>query len=454
MSNILLQRLSEVVGSDNVITEGLEEYSSDMADFKGRPIAVIRPANEVEVARIVKIAASHKIPIVPRGAGTSLTGASIASDSLMLDMRRMNKIVNVDVYNSYVRAQAGVILDDLNKELAKKGFFFPPDPASSFLCTVGGAVAEGSGGFRCVKYGTMKDWVLAVRVVLSNGEIVQFGEPLAKNRAGYDLTHLVVGSEGTLCIVTEAYLKILPLPSEKIQRVVAQFDDWADASKVIISLKESRIIPVLLEFMDKLTVSAVNSMTNSTYPEAEATLIVDINDHDLPRFLDIAKSNNAIDIHVASSQEEADEIYNMRAFAFLAVKRLATGVQVEDVVVPIHLLFSYLMKVKEVAKRHSLSIPVNGHAGDGNVHPVILYNAEEPKSRMEAQAAFEEICRYAISIGGSITGEHGIGIQKAKLLREQLELHNGIETLRLMKEIKTIFDPLHIFNPGKYVEVS
>lgn len=452
----LLEDLAAICGAPNVLSDAarLEEYSEDMAGYRAVPKVAVRPASEGEVKRIVALAGRRRIPVIPRGAGTSLTGASVSKGAIILDMRRMDAILKVDTVNWYVRAQAGITLEDLNKRLERDGFFFPPDPASSSLCTVGGAVAEGSGGLRCVKYGTVKDWVVSLRVVLANGEATNFGEPLAKNRAGFDLVHLMVGSEGTLGIVTEACLKIIPIPVSKPKRLLLTFDDWRSASDAICELRASRIIPHMFEFLDKETMQALNKNFDMKQDEAEATLIVDIEEPSLGAAMEIFKRHGPTKTLTAKDDEEAEAFYQIRAMAYLAIRGLGKAVQVEDIAVPIDRLGEYMMKVKQIAAKHGLHILVNGHAGDGNVHPVILYDEHDSKSRAAAHRAFEEICQYGIGIGGSITGEHGVGVQKAKLLREQMRAHDGEEALRLMKEIKMVFDPEGIMNPGKYVEAA
>jgi glycolate oxidase len=448
--------LAGISGAQNLVAEAsrLEEYSEDMAGFRATPAIVVRPGSEDEVRRIVSLAGRRKTPVVPRGAGSSLTGASVSKGAIVLDMRRMDAVVKVDTVNWYVRAQAGITLEDLNKRLEKDGFFFPPDPASSSICTVGGAVAEGSGGLRCVKYGTVKDWVLSLRVVLPNGKVASFGEPLPKNRAGFDLVHLMVGSEGTLGVVTEECLKIIPIPAAKPKRLLLTFDDWRSASDAISQLKASKIMPHMFEFLDRETIQAINKNLGTSEDEAEATLIVDIEEPSLGTATEIFERNGARKVVMAKDANEEEAFYQIRSMAYLAIRGLGKAVQVEDIVVPVDRLGEYLMKVKEIASKRGVRILVNGHAGDGNVHPVILYDEDDRKSRAAAFQAFEELCRYGISIGGSITGEHGVGTQKAKLLREQMKAHEGEEALRLMKEIKRIFDPEGIMNPGKYVEAA
>jgi glycolate oxidase len=451
---LLVQRLSDISGDENVVTGGwaMEDYRHDMADYEATPLVVVKPRSEAEVVLVVRLARETSTPILVRGAGSSLTGAAVLEGALVIDTRNMNKVVKVDTVNWYVQVQAGMSLEDLNKELKPYGFFFPPDPASSYLCTVGGAIAEGSGGLMCVKYGTMKDWVMALRFVLPNGMVTNFGEPLAKNRAGFDLVHLVVGSEGTLGIVTEAYLKIIPIPSISTKRFLVNFDDWESTGEVIKRLRSSKIMPHLFEFMDRDVIHALNDKLSMNFDESEATLLVDVEEGSTQTATAIFKDCGARKIMLAKDEEEAEAFYQARTMAYLAVKSLATGVQVEDIALPIDKLGEYLKSVKEVAFKYGLKIPVNGHAGDGNVHPVILYERSDAKSREAANLAFEELCRRAIKMGGSISGEHGIGSQKTKLLREQLVAHEGGEALRLMKEIKRVFDPDGLMNPGKYID--
>jgi glycolate oxidase len=449
------RKLEEEFGKEKVLfDERKNDYSSDMADYQGEPFAVVLPENEDDVVRAVKFARDAQIPIIARGAGSSLTGASVLDDSLVLDMRRMNKIVKIDKINWYVRAQPGITLEQLNKELGKEGFFFPPDPASSYICTLGGAIAEDSGGMRCLKYGTVKEWVLSLRVVLYNGKITQVGEPFRKNRAGYDLVHLFTGSEGTLGIITEACVRIIPIPRVRRMRYLLNFDSWDDACQTIIELRKNGILPDIFEFLDKDTIHMINRAFGYDFEEREATIIVDIEDQDKIIAQEVFERCNVKRIFLAETEEEMERLYSARSMAYLAIKANSTGVWAEDIVVPIEMLSEYMKLVKKVALKFGLRIPVGGHAGDGNVHPSIMYNREDKESVEKAKNAFIELCRIAISMGGSVTGEHGVGIQKAFLLREQLYSHGSEESLRIMKEIKKIFDPEGLMNPGKYVDIA
>ena len=452
----LASELEKIVGKAEVIQRGesFEEHRRDMADYEGTPAVVVRPRSEEQVSAIVQLANRRQIPVLAWGAGSSLTGAVVRDGAIVVDMKRFDRILKVDPVNWYVDVQPGVVLDDLEHALQAEGFFFPPDPASSFLCTVGGAIATGAGGMRCVRYGTMKDWVMALRVVLPTGEVTSLGEPLPKNRAGYDLVHLFVGSEGTLGIITQATLKILPLPVVRVQRMLVQFADWPTAGEAIKGLRKARVVPDLLEFLDRETIIAVNQAFDFQVEEAEATLLVDLEEPSIPAATEVFRAHSALAIRPAADEVEADRLYQVRARAYLALKERSSGIQIEDVVVPIDRLAEYLRLVKEVAARHRVQIPVVGHAGDGNVHPAIVYDKADAKSRDAATAAFEEICQYAIRVGGSVTGEHGVGSQKVALFRAQLEAHGGGESLRLMKEIKRVFDPKGIMNPGKYVDAA
>lgn len=453
---VLSERLASIVGKKNLLTskKDLKDYSTDMANFTGTPLLVARPKNENEVSAIMKLANKLRIPVIPRGGGSSLTGAVVGDKALILDTARFNRILKVDDVNWYARVEAGVVLDDLNDELRKEGLFFPPDPASSFLCTVGGAIAEGAGGLRCVRYGTFKDWVLALKVVLPNGNIVKLGEALPKNRAGYDLVHLFVGSEGTLGIITEAWLKIVPLPTAQPRRLLALFADWGDAGKAIQRLRESKVLPTLMEFLDRDSLACVNKAMGLNLPEDEAVLLLDIEADALEQVRYILHACNAREILVAQDGTEAERLYNARAGVYLAINALPQAHLVEDVVVPIDRLVEYFMFIKDVATKLGLQIFVGGHIGDGNVHPVILYEKGNRQSERAAQQAFAEICRYAIRVDGSVTGEHGVGSQKVQFFREQILAHNGREVWDLMKAIKRLFDPHGIMNPGKYVTAA
>ncbi|HZW56661.1 MAG TPA: FAD-binding oxidoreductase [Nitrososphaerales archaeon] len=457
----LVQDFAQILGIENVIDprtrpEKLEDYLKDMGDYPSNPLLILQPKTNEQVSAIVSLARKNKIPIVARGAGTSLTGATSTQGGITIDFsKNMDKILKIDTVNWYVHCQAGVVLEDLNNALRSKGFFFPPDPSSSPWCTVGGAVSENSGGMRCFRYGTVEDWVYSLRVVLSDGSIATLGEPLPKNRAGYDLVHLLCGSEGTLALITEAWLKIAPFPKErKSTRMLVFFDDWKSAGRSIQKMREERIQPILLEFLDGETVRALNvAFEEFNIPEHEATLFIET-DGSVDEILKVCGDNGSSGNYIAKDEQDGERLYSARALVYLGIRGIGLSFHTEDVVVPIDRLIDYLEFLKIVSKKYGVRIPTGGHAGDGNVHPIILYDESSKEATLAAKKAFEEICSYAIEVGGSVTGEHGIGEQKIDFALAQLNSHGGTRAYGLMKEIKKIWDPDNIFNPGKFLKMS
>jgi len=453
-----LEYFTELVGEENVLRPGVsneekvQDYLKDMAEYPSEPLLILRPGTPEQVAKIVARASESKTPIVARGAGTSLTGASSSHGWLVVDFTRMKKILKIDTVNWYAHVEAGVVLEDLNEELKKFGFFFPPDPGSTPWCTVGGAIAENSGGMKCFRYGTVKDWVLSVKVVLADGKVVKFGEPLPKNRVGYDFVHLICGSEGTLGLITEAWVKITPLPQKDAEhkRLLVFFGDWSSAGRAIQKLRENRIQPILLEFMDRVTMHSVNEAFQLGVPEGEAILFIET-DSRLGELLKICNECGSTGNYVARDEEDEDRLYSARMLNYMGIKSLGMSVHTEDVVVPIDKLVDYLQFVERVAKKYGIRIPTGGHAGDGNVHPSILY---DEGSKEIADQAFADICNYAIEVGGSVTGEHGVGEQKIVFAEAQLRKSNGKEVLDLMRLLKKQWDPNNILNPGKFLTLE
>ncbi|MEM0263684.1 MAG: FAD-linked oxidase C-terminal domain-containing protein, partial [Saccharolobus sp.] len=367
----------------------------------------------------------------------------------LIDMSKMNKILEINEIDWYVRVQPGVKLIDLFEELEKKGFMLPPDPASFFLCSVGGAVAESSGGMKGVRYGSFREWVLALKVILPNGEIIKVGEPLRKNRAGYDLVHLFVGSEGTLGIITEIWLRIIPIPKRKMVTVAAMLKDFESAAEVIIGLRKNRILPELSEYMDVDVVKALNKNLNANLKETDGgMLLISIEEEMVSDVLKVLEGK-AVDIKIAEG-EEAERLYSLRAQAAIAVKAESKNVfYAEDIVVPVSKLPEAIRRLKEIGKKYNTKFYVISHIGDGNLHPNIVIEDKELREKV-----FEEIARMAIDLGGSVSGEHGIGVQKAKVMVEQIVKHNGPRVLELMYEIKRLIDPEGIMNPNKFVELA
>ncbi|QIW23513.1 FAD-binding protein [Sulfolobus sp. S-194] len=431
--------------------EGIEytqgEEREDFVGFKVKPKIVVYPKNEGEIVKVVNYARETRTPIVTWGAGTSLSGHLMCDGCILLDMSKyMNKIIEINEIDWYAHVQPGVNLEYLNKELNKKGFFFPPDPASFFLCTVGGATANSSGGMRGVKYGTFRDWILALKVVLPNGKIIKVGEPLRKNRGGYDLVHLFVGSEGTLGIITEIWLRITPLPRKKIYTVLAYMKSLEDTAETIIELRKRRILPEISEYIDVDVIRALNKNLNAGLKESEGgAFIISVEEDYLNDLKDILKGRE----YIIAEGEEAEKIYSIRAQSAIALRAESRYMFVEDIVVPVSKLIDAIKRIKEIERKYSIRMPVIAHIGDGNLHPNIMLD-----DTSLAEQIFEEVAKIAIDLGGSISGEHGIGYQKARLLAEQIASHNGEEVLKIMKGIKDLIDPYDIMNPNKYVELA
>ncbi|BBL46431.1 FAD-binding oxidoreductase [Metallosphaera sedula] len=430
---------------------GLEtsmETREDFVNFKVNPSVVVYPRNEEEVVKVVRYAYENRIPIVPWGAGTSLTGAVSCEGCILLDMKHMSNILEINDVDWYVRTQPGVNLEFLNKKLMEKGFFLPPDPASFFLCSVGGAVANSSGGMRGVKYGTFRDWVLSLRVVLPTGEVVQVGEPFRKNRAGYDLVHLFTGSEGTLGVITEIWFRIIPLPKEKMIPIVSFMPDLDSTAGVIQEMRKSGILPEIAEYIDSEVIMALNTQLNAGLRESKGGLLMlRVEEHDLEKMKEILGKWHG-DVSILND-EEWERLYSLRAQSAIALKAMAKEMYVEDIVVPVSRLMEAVKRLKELERKYQVKMPVIAHIGDGNLHPNILL-----KDKEIADELFDEVGMIAVELGGSVSGEHGIGVQKAKLMGIQVKRHGGMKVLEIMKGIKDLVDPRGIMNPGKYVELA
>ncbi|AWR96956.1 FAD-binding protein [Acidianus sulfidivorans JP7] len=438
------------MNNDVLSIEHTVEEREDFSGEKVSPLLIFYPKNEEEVIKIVKYASENKIPIIPWGYGTSLTGAVKCENKscILIDMSKMNKILEINDIDWYVRVQPGARLIDIFEEVEKKGFMLPPDPASFFLCSVGGATAESSGGMKGVKYGSFREWVLALKVVLPSGEVIKLGEPLRKNRAGYDLLHLFVGSEGTLGIITEIWLRITPLPRRKIVTIVVWPKDFESAGEIIIGLRKNRILPELSEYIDSDVIKALNKNLNANLEESEGGMLIISVEEDLVNDVIKVVEGKYKDLKIAKD-EEAERIYSLRSQAAIAVKAESKTFYAEDIVVPISRLPDAIKELNNIAKKYNTKFYIISHIGDGNLHPNIVI--DDPIVR---QKVFEEIGKIAIKMGGSISGEHGIGVQKAKLMAEQIAEHNGVKVLDLMYEIKKLIDPEDIMNPGKYVELA
>ena len=448
------QKLIEIVGKDN-FTDQLEElvpYSYDASMNVHRPDAAVWPESTEHVAEIVKFANEHRIPIVPRGAGTSLSGGVIPiRGGIIVDLSRMNRILEMSIENRYVRVQAGVVCDDLNRALAKHGFTFPPDPASSSVATIGGNVATNAGGIKGAKYGTTRDYVLGLQVVLPTGEVMHTGSYTMKCVSGYDLAKLFVGAEGTLGVITEITLKINPLPRHAMT-AVATFTKLEDAGKAIFQTMMSGVLPSVMEILDKVTLKSIKENTDIDLPDAEALILTETDGYtweeveaQMEVVLRILKQNHPTMIKTAKDEKDRLNLWKARKSSYATLARVSKSFVLDDVTVPISRIPDLLVGIQEIAQKHGLVIATYGHAGDGNLHPQLLYDEYDPKQVEKTERAEEEIFQLAISLKGTLSGEHGIGLSKANYMTLE---HDPVE-MALMRQIKKTLDPNNIMNPGK-----
>jgi glycolate oxidase len=449
-----MQKLIEIVGEGN-FTDKLEElvpYSYDASMNVHRPTAAVWPESTGQVSQIVKFANEQKIPVIPRGAGTSLSGGAVPiRGGIIIDLSRMNKILEISIENRYAKVQAGVVCDDLNRALAKHGFTFPPDPASSSVATIGGNVNTNAGGIKGAKYGTTRDYVMGLQVVLPSGEVMHTGAYTMKCVSGYDLAKLFVGSEGTLGVVTEVTLKINPLPRHAMT-ALATFARLEDAGKAISQTMTSGVLPSVMEILDKVTLKAIKENTDIDLPEAEVMILTETDgftweevEAQMETVLGVMKQNNPTLTKTAKDEKERLGLWKARKSAYATLARTSTSFVLDDVTVPISKIPDLLVGIQEISRKHGLIVATYGHAGDGNLHPQILYDEYNPEQAETVDKVEEEIFHLAISLNGTLTGEHGIGLSKADYMTLE---HDPVE-MALMRQIKKTLDPNNIMNPGK-----
>jgi glycolate oxidase len=454
----VISQLEEIVGKGVVLTakEDLNAYSYDgTATWAHLPEAVVLPTTTEQVSRILKLANEKRIPVTPRGAGTNVSGGSIPiKGGIVLCTVRMKKILDINKTNFTATVEPGVILQDFNIALAKQGLFYPPDPQSFLGCTIGGTVAENAGGPYCVKYGVTKQYVLGLEVVLASGYVMKLGGVTVKNRTGYELVMLFTGSEGTLGVITRITLRLLPLPPAN-KTMMAVFDDMAVGGKAVSDILESGVVPAKIEFVDNFVLRRIEEMMPMGLPvEAKALLLIQADgspaavEAESKQIVDILKKSGAKEVKVAKDAAEAAKYWKMRSAGFAATFGAAKTVMAEDVAVPRDRLAEFIHKLEEISKRTGFFISYLGHAGDGNLHPSIFTDINKKEEFAKAQKTMEEIFEAALSLGGVLSGEHGIGLEKQRFLKRAMDP----VALNLMRKIKGILDPNNILNPGKIWE--
>lgn len=416
------------------------------------PDAVVYPESTQQVSDIMKVLHEYRIPLISRGSGTNLCGGTVpVNGGVVMVMQRMDKILEVDMENLTATVQPGLNTKQFSTHVESLGLFYPPDPSSMAISTIGGNIAECSGGLRGLKYGTTKDYVIGLEAVLANGDIIRTGGKLMKDVAGYDLTKLLVGSEGTLAVITEATLKLIPPPKYK-KTMLAMFSDLYSAARTVSKIIEQRIIPATLEFLDNPTIRVVNDFAKLGLPlDMEAILLIEQDgeqetvERDIASIAEICRSEQAERVQVAASEEEAQKLLTARRSAFTALARLRPTTILEDATVPRSKIADMVLEINRIANKYDVQICTFGHAGDGNLHPTATTDARDEEEVARVEKAFEEIFAAAIRLGGTITGEHGVGIVKAPYLEWKL----GEAGIHVMKGIKQAFDPHGILNPGK-----
>ena len=453
----LVQQLKNIVGDDGVLQDRseLEKYSHDETeDLSYFPEIVVRPTKTEQVSQIMRLCNQEMIPVTPRAGGTGLSGGALpVFGGVLLSVEKMNRIVEIDRENLMAVVEPGVITEVLQKEVEKTGLFYPPDPASKGSCCIGGNVAECAGGPRAMKYGVTKDYVFGLEAVLPSGEIIRTGGKLLKNVTGYNLTQLLVGSEGTLAIVTKITLKLIPLPSHR-RTLLIPFTTVREAAQTVAAIFQAGIVPSACEFMEHESVQMAEKRLEKKFPYSEcaAMLLLEVDgiDGDLlekhtGHIGEVALSHNATDVYVADVPEKQEQIWAMRRSIGEAVKAISAYKE-EDTVVPRSKLPELMDAISEIEKKYNLRAICYGHAGDGNIHVNILKDKLSDQEWNEVlPPAIVELFEHVRDLGGSISGEHGIGWTQ----KEYMPMVIDPAQLQLMRDIKKIFDPKNILNPGK-----
>ena len=455
----LVDELVEILSPERVLSrpEDLIPYGFDgTAALNSPATVVVFPETAAEVQRILRVARRRKMPVVSRGSGTGLSGGSVPlAGGLVLCLVRMDRILDVDEKNLTLLAEPGVITQRIAEAADAVGLLYPPDPGSLKISTIGGNVAENSGGLRGLKYGITRDYVMGLEVVLASGECVWLGSKCVKDVAGYSMKDVFVGSEGTLGIITRVLLKLVPKPASK-KTLLATFSRMAHAADTVSALIAAKIIPCTLEFLDRVTIRCVEDFAKIGLPlDAEALLLMETDGH--PAVVEeqaqameaVARQCGAVSVVMARDAAHAAQLAAARRAAFSALARVAPTTILEDATVPRSALTAMIEFIQEVGARHQLRIGTFGHMGDGNLHPTFLTDERNPAEMERVEKAMQEIFEYAVSLGGTITGEHGVGLAKKRFLRGAI----GDGSLELMRQLKRAWDPEGLLNPGKIFDL-
>jgi len=455
-----IDKLKKIVGEENIRDNvaDLYVYASDASVHTKMPDVVVRPGSIKEVQEIMKYANKNKIPVTPRGAGSGMSGQTVPlSGGIILDMKRMNKIIEIRPEDVLCKVEPGVINDELNNILKPYGFFFPPTPSSGRICTIGGMIGTNASGNRSVKYGATRDAVIGMKVVLANGDLVNLGSNTKVDSSGYQLTKLMVGSEGTLGIVVEATLQISPIP--KIRAMgIANFKKLEDAGKMISDTIANGITPSMLELMDNVAITAVNNAQNLGLPDVAAIVIFECNgmvkeavEYEINQIKEICKKNNGTGVKITHDENEMTDIYSGRKKLFPSLSKYRNGLYTtalaDDMAVPMSKIADAVQEIHKIAKKNNVVMSAYGHCGAGLIHTKILMDTTKKSQWQGAKNAVKEVYDYVHSIGGTTSGEHGIGFSKGPSFKEEKK-----DSLAMMRSIKKALDPNNILNPNKLMD--
>ncbi|MFC1836372.1 FAD-binding oxidoreductase [Thermodesulfobacteriota bacterium] len=456
MKQSVKKELQAIVGANRVTDkpEDLVAYSYDPHTEEHLPELVIYPLTTEEVSEIMKIAFRDEIPVTARGSGTNLAGETVPiKGGIVMALTRMDKIIEIDPHNRAASIQPGVINFDFQQEVEKHGLMYPPDPSSWKMATMGGTVGTNAGGPKTLKYGVTRDYLLGVTAVLADGGILKTGGKAIKNVTGYDLTRLMCGSEGTLGIVTEIMVRLIPKPKAS-RTMMAYFPKLEDSSDAVAAIIAAGIIPAGLELMDNEVVAVIEASAKLGLPtDVDAVLLIEVDgdpeslDNQIKKIEKIVNEKNASGVVIAKNAEEAEKLWTGRRSAISVMARLRPNVAIEDATVPVTEMTKMIRKVVDISKKYDLKIGVLAHAGDGNLHPLILFDQRDKDEFERVEKATEEIFTEAMALGGTLSGEHGIGLAKARFLPMQMDN----VAMWVTKRIKQSFDPKGILNPGKFV---
>ena len=456
-SDSIIRQLAGRIGNSKVLreVEDILPYRFDAtATFKQMPLCVVFPTSTEDVVEIVKLANEHGTSIVCRGSGTGLSAGSVpVENSIVVCMTHMDQILDIDSQNHTVTVEPGVITQDLQHAVSEAGLFYPPDPSSMKISTIGGNLAENSGGLRGLKYGVTRNYVMALEVVLADGRVCNLGSRCVKDVAGFSLKDLFIGSEGTLGVITKATLKIVPKPESKCT-LLACFDEMEMAAETVSEIIASNIIPCTLEFLDRTTIQCVEDFASVGLPDVGALLLIEtdgpaeVADKEMKLVEKLCKGKGAVSVKRAKTQEEANQLTLARRSAFSALARLSPTTILEDVTVPRSELGKMVREIERISRKYDLQIATFGHFGDGNLHPTILTDERNSDEMLRVELAFEEIVEVTLKLKGTITGEHGVGLAKKRFLKMQL----GEEASLLLESIKKTLDPKCMLNPGKILD--